>query len=68
MNILARQYYTYFPSVLDLNQTTFEVGYTSKIRTKQTADAFVKSLASQQVGNISQAELGIHHRFHYLHT
>lgn len=46
--LIARIFCQYFPTLLDIHQTEFEVGYTSKVRTKETADAFVRSLVEIQ--------------------
>lgn len=54
---LAQIFYQYFPSLLDINSVHFEVGVTPKVRTTETADAFIRSLVELQLksnaGNVS---------------
>ncbi|XP_017491773.1 PREDICTED: neuroligin-4, X-linked-like, partial [Rhagoletis zephyria] len=42
-------FYQYFPSLLDINSVHFEVGVTPKVRTTETADAFIRSLVELQL-------------------
>ena len=57
---LAQIFYQYFPSLLDINSVHFEVGVTPKVRTTETADAFIRSLVELQLksnaGNASHQE------------
>ena len=48
---LVRNWYRHFPSLLNISKTNFEVGYSSKIRTKETAEAFVRALIALQIRN-----------------
>ena len=54
---IAQIFYKYFPSLLDIKKVNFEVGVTPKIRTSETADAFIRSLIEFQIGaNITSYE------------
>lgn len=58
--VTAQIFYQYFPSLLDINSVHFEVGVTPKVRTTETADAFIRSLVELQLksnaGNASHQE------------
>ncbi len=51
--IIARYFYSLFPQLLNVNTTAFEVNHTSLVRTKETSEAFVRSLAEVQSRNCS---------------
>lgn len=54
---VAQIFYRYFPSLLDIEKVNFEVGVTPKVRTRETADAFIRSLVELQIkGNISKEQ------------
>ncbi|KAF7487834.1 Thiamine-repressible acid phosphatase pho4 [Sarcoptes scabiei] len=46
---VAQYYSEYFPSLMDIENVDFEVGISSKIRTAETADAFIDSLIDKQI-------------------
>ena len=48
---IAQIFYQTFPKLLDIHTVNFEVGVTPKVRTKETADAFIRSLIELQIGN-----------------
>ena len=47
--IQARIFYKYFPELLDVDNNDFEVGVSSKIRTTETAQAFLRGLVEFQL-------------------
>ncbi len=45
----ARHFYQHFPNLLNIEKSNIEVGVTSKIRSKETAQAFIRAISELQV-------------------